>query len=68
MSEDTNNKKLGNYVAYGITFGIFAGSLISLIGFMFDITFIQIAGPAFGISLGTIAGALIYSIKNNKKS
>lgn len=65
MSTITEEKKanLGNYVAYGMTFGILAGALLSVVGMMMEYSFIQIAAPGIGLSIGTMIGALAYSLK-----
>lgn len=68
MADHNNEKKskLGNYLAYGMTFGLLGGSILSTIGFMFEIVFIQIAGVGIGFSLGMTVGALLYYFENSK--
>ncbi|MFC4409001.1 hypothetical protein ACFOZY_00985 [Chungangia koreensis] len=71
MSEERSvekDNKLGNYIAYGISFGLLGGALLSLIGMMIDNTFLKIAGYGFGLGFGTIIGALSYAIGNRKQT
>ena len=66
-NKDKQEPKLGMYLAYGMCFGMLVGAGISLIGTMLDSLFFQIGGFGIGLSLGVIAGAVLYSI-NNKHS
>ncbi|MBY0095735.1 hypothetical protein [Mesobacillus maritimus] len=65
MSEKKEEKKpnLGNYLAYGMTFGALAGALLSAVAMMMDFSFLQIAGPGIGLSIGIIIGALVYALE-----
>lgn len=61
---ENKNAKLENYLVYGMIFGLLAGSVLSIIGTMFEIIFIQVGGVGIGLSLGMMIGVLIYSLKN----
>jgi len=65
MSEEKNTK-LGNYLAYGMSFGLLGGVFISSVGMMLENAFLQIIGYGIGLCLGTMIGALCYLIKNKK--
>lgn len=65
--ENEKNPKLGNYVTYGMTFGLLAGVLLSIVGTKIENLFIQIAGPAIGLSFGTVIGALVYSFGSRNR-
>ncbi|WP_078552278.1 hypothetical protein [Bacillus alkalicellulosilyticus] len=60
-----NNTKLGNYIAYGMSFGLLAGAGLSVIvGTMFNNVFIQMAGAGIGLAVGMMVGALLYWVQN----
>jgi len=62
-NKDEKKPNLGNYLAYGMTFGVLTGALLSAVAMMMEFSFLQIAGPGIGLSIGIIIGALVYSLK-----
>ncbi|WBL16953.1 hypothetical protein [Sutcliffiella sp. NC1] len=65
-NKDNKNRKLENYLVYGMVCGLFGGSLLSTIGMMVGNSFIQIAGFGIGFSLGMTLAALLYYYKTRK--
>ncbi|AST91148.1 hypothetical protein ACWE42_17595 [Sutcliffiella cohnii] len=63
-NKENKNRKLENYLVYGMVSGLFGGSILSTIGMMIGNSFIQIAGIGVGFSLGMTIGALLYYFKN----
>ncbi|QFT87555.1 hypothetical protein FIU87_02725 [Bacillus sp. THAF10] len=55
--------RLEDYIIYGMLVGLFCGSVLSTIGYMFDYVFLAILSLSFGLGLGTVGGAILYHIK-----
>ncbi|MFN7252487.1 MAG: hypothetical protein ACK4M9_17160 [Anaerobacillus sp.] len=65
-NKDENETKLGTNFAYGLSFGLLGGGVLSLIGTMLENVYIQVGGFGIGLSLGVLIGALLYYIEKKK--
>ncbi|MCD8510079.1 MAG: hypothetical protein LRY73_09565 [Bacillus sp. (in: Bacteria)] len=62
--EDEKKLKLEDYLAYGMTFGLLGGSLLSTFAFMFGNTEIGMGSIGTGLLVGMTIGLLLFTMQN----
>ncbi|WP_312097303.1 hypothetical protein [Niallia sp.] len=65
-NSEEKNPKLESYIAYGMIFGLLAGSIFSTFGIIAGNVFLAVGSCGVGITLGMLTGTLLYSIKKER--